>query len=109
MTEPEQYNPTLTRFYKDLDTWIKDGTPSNDEMYFLIDVGICGNLRRWCDANNYEGDKTFELKSILHEELRNDLGAYVFPFDTFKQYWAEPNKYTNEKRVSYIHFRATIA
>lgn len=108
MIKPEQYNPTLTRFYKDLDAWIKDGTPSINKMYFLIDVGICNNLRRWCIVHGYYGAKIEELKSILAEELRSDLGTHVFPFDTPTQYFAEPNKFTNAMRVSYIHFRATI-
>lgn len=86
-------SPELTQFYRDLWKWIQAGTPIPNEFNFKPYIGICSN------AYNRSLNLYLELKDQLFEEL----GDTVFPFDFSKQnYYGEANKYTNPKRLNWI-------
>ena len=96
----QKQSAQLTQFYKDIQDWIDQGCPDENEFDFASFIGICGNVISWATITN----NTSALEEFKNQ-LRTAFPGTIIPFngvDGTQKYTQEDNKYINHLRLKWI-------
>ena len=88
------------QFYRDLDKWINQGCPLDNQYHWLPYQGICSAWRAWGRYHNRPAFST-DLEQVF---IAAGLDAFT-PFNPPKYripYWRESHKFTNPARLAWI-------
>lgn len=99
---------SLTTFYRDLQAWINEGCPVENDHHFRKDRGLCANLDKWC-MFDYEMSHEHSLaldKELEEQFIEAGLNAY-YPFNKanrifFKEECDNWTMFENPERLAWI-------
>jgi hypothetical protein len=95
-------SPNLSRFYKELNDYLKNG--GEKPVWFVMNSGLCYNLETWCNFNYLSSEKL-----LLEKEMKKQFSSAGvnrnFPFSSDSEYFKEQNEfriYKNQWRLKWI-------